>query len=96
MLMFSISMLNVSPPPPPPPPPPPLWQVRRQLATPFLLTVPSPNLGLCAHEGRGEGLRNVQIVVRRRRRRRRNKGSGVFLQPVKYQLLLRFDFGCVY
>ena len=33
--------------------PPPLWQVRRQLATPFLLTVPSPNLGACAHEGGG-------------------------------------------
>ena len=50
MLMFSISMLNVSP-----PPPPPLWQVRRQLAATILLTVPSPNLGLCAHEGGGRG-----------------------------------------
>ena len=92
MLMFSISMLNVSP-----PPPPPLWQVRRQLAATILLTVPSPNLGLCAHK-RGGGAQkvHVQIVVRRRRRRRRNKGSGVFLQPVTYQLLLRFGFGCVY
>ena len=38
-----------------PPPPPPFWQVRRQLATPFLLTMPSPNLGACTHGGGGEG-----------------------------------------
>ena len=34
-------------------PPTSLWQVGRQLATPFLLNVPSPNLGACTHGGVG-------------------------------------------
>ena len=44
-----------------PPLAPPLWQVRQQLVTPFLLTVPFSNLGGPAYRGRGGGAQKAHV-----------------------------------